>query len=80
MGGAVRFAIGKFCEFILTALLVSFFTFAAFSIIPGDTARIMLGANATNEQVEQLREELGLNDPLPQRYGTWLLNALRCDF
>ena len=80
MGGAVRFAIGKFCEFILTALLVSFFTFAAFSIIPGDTARIMLGANATNEQVEQLREELGLNAPLPQRYGTWLLNALRGDF
>lgn len=80
MGNRVKFAAGKLCEFILTALLVSFFTFAAFSIIPGDAARVMLGPNATEEQVEHLRVELGLDQPLTQRYTSWLLDALKGDF
>ena len=80
MGNRVKFAAGKLCEFLLTALLVSFFTFAAFSIIPGDAARVMLGTTATEEQVEQLRTELGLNEPLAQRYVSWLTNAMKGDF
>ena len=80
MGSAVRTALIKLCEFLLTALLVSFFTFAAFAIIPGDTARVMLGPEASVEQVEALREELGLNEPLAERYFDWLGNAFRGDF
>jgi len=80
MGSAVRSALIRLCEFLLTALLVSFFTFSAFAIIPGDTARVMLGPDATEEQVEALREELGLNAPLAERYFDWLKNACRGDF
>ena len=80
MGSKVRSALAKVCEFLLTALLVSFFTFAAFSIIPGDTARIMLGPDAAEAQVEALREELGLNEPLAERYLSWLGNAVKGDF
>ena len=80
MGSAVRSALIRLCEFLLTALLVSFFTFSAFAIIPGDTARVMLGPEASEEQVEALREELGLNAPLAERYIDWLKNAFRGDF
>ena len=72
MGSTVRSALIKICEFLLTALLVSFFTFVVFSIIPGDTARVMLGPNASEEQVQALREELGLDAPLATRYISWL--------
>lgn len=80
MSGTVRSALTKVCEFLLTALLVSFFTFAAFSIIPGDTARVMLGPDASESQVQSLREELGLDRSLPERYTSWLVDAFKGDF
>lgn len=80
MGSAVKSALIKICEFLLTALLVSFFTFAAFAIIPGDTARVMLGPDASEEQVQALRVELGTDRPLAERYWNWLSDACRGDF
>ena len=65
----------KAVELLATLLLVSLLTFLAFSVIPGDTARVMLGANATTEQVEALRSQLGLDRPLPVRYLSWLGGA-----
>lgn len=56
----------------LTVFLVSALTFAAFNIIPGDAASAMAGADATPEQVEQIREKLGMNRPLHTRYAGWL--------
>jgi len=49
-------------------------------ITPGDPAKMILGIQATPERVEALREELGLNDPLPVRYGRYLWNVLHGDF
>ena len=59
---------------LATMLTVSFLTFAAFSLISGDTATTMLGTAATPERLEALRAELGLDRPLPVRYGEcfWL--------
>ncbi len=67
---------GKIIELLLTLLVVSWLVFAAFSIIPGDTARVMLGPNASEAQVDLLREEMGLNRPLLSRYGSWLLGLI----
>ena len=67
---------GKLIELLLTLLLVSLLVFAAFSIIPGDTARVMLGPDASESQVALLRAELGLDKPLAVRYGSWLLGLL----
>ncbi len=53
-------------------LAVSFLTFAAFDLISGDAATTMLGTSATPERLEALRAELGLDRPLPVRYGEWL--------
>jgi peptide/nickel transport system permease protein len=60
-------------------LLVSFLTFAAFSLISGDTATAMLGTAATPERLAALRAELGLDRPLPVRYGEWLLGFFSGD-
>ena len=65
----------KLVELVITLLLVSFMTFAAFSIIPGDAAAVILGPNATPAQVEALRESLGLNRPLHVQYFSWLAGA-----
>ncbi|MBR2950183.1 MAG: ABC transporter permease [Lachnospiraceae bacterium] len=62
----------KLAAMLITVLVVSFLVFAAFSIIPGDPVTSMLGTEATPEQVQALREELGLNDPLLVRYVRWL--------
>ena len=58
---------------------MSLITFAAFSIVPGDPARIILGATASEAKVAALREELGLNRPLPVRYADWLGGAITGD-
>lgn len=70
---------GKLIELLLTLLLVSLLVFVAFSIIPGDAARVMLGPNASEAQIALLRSELGLDKPLIVRYGTWLLGIITFD-
>ncbi|MGO4970787.1 ABC transporter permease [[Clostridium] aminophilum] len=72
--------IRKIITLIITLLCISFLTFSAFAIIPGDAAANKLGKEATAERIEQLREEMGLNDPLPVRYGRWLSGAVQGDF
>lgn len=57
---------------LLTMVLASLFTFFAFQLISGDPAEVLLGTGATPARVAALREELGLNDPLPLRYLRWL--------
>jgi peptide/nickel transport system permease protein len=50
------------------------------SVTPGDPARMLLGVNATEEKVMELREEMGLNDPFPVRYGRYLWQLIHGDF
>lgn len=59
---------------------VSIVTFVVLNMMPGNTARQLLGAEATPEQVRQLQAELGLDDPLWMRYWDWLTGALSGDF
>lgn len=69
----MKFAVKKLVQLVVTMVIVSFITFAAFSLISGDPATNMLGTEATPERVAALREELGLNRPFILRYGEWLL-------
>jgi ABC-type dipeptide/oligopeptide/nickel transport system permease component len=61
---------------VLTLFLVSLITFSAFRIIPGDAAILALGTDATEEQLEVYRAELGLDRSLPVQYLEWLKNFL----
>ena len=75
----VRYFLVKLLELVITLLLVSFMTFAAFSIIPGDAASVILGPDATPQQVESLRHEMGLDRPLYVQYFSWLAGAFTGD-
>jgi peptide/nickel transport system permease protein len=65
---------------LLTLVAASIVVFAVLEILPGDPARLMLGFNATPDAVEALREQLGLNQPIPLRYLDWIGGLLRGDF
>lgn len=60
-------------------LLVGTITFLLIHMTPGDPAAVMLGPEATPEQVERLQDELGLNEPLVVQYPRWLLGVLKLD-
>lgn len=76
----MKFFIKKLITLIITLLVISFLTFTAFSVIPGDAALSRLGKDATEEQLERARDEMGLNDPLLERYGRWVSDAMQGDF
>lgn len=57
---------------ILTFLITSIIVFLVTRWLPGDVARVILGREAGEAALEDLREELGLNDPLYVQYGRWL--------
>ena len=56
----------------LTLLITSVLIFTATQLLPGDVARVILGREASEVAVQQLRTELGLNDPAPVQYVRWL--------
>ncbi|WP_246676415.1 ABC transporter permease [Mesorhizobium sp. B1-1-5] len=64
----------------LTLVLASIVVFAVMEILPGDPARLMLGLNASADQVEVLRNQMGLNAPLVLRYLHWAGGLLSLDF
>ncbi|MHB0856806.1 MAG: ABC transporter permease [Anaerolineae bacterium] len=64
----------------LTVLLTSIIIFALTLWLPGDVARIILGREAGEEQLAELREELGLDQPVPIRYLSWLEGMVRGDW
>ncbi|MGA9254857.1 MAG: ABC transporter permease [Roseobacter sp.] len=64
---------------ILLLFAASILIFAGTSILPGDVAQQILGQSATPEALENLRRELGLNDPPLTRYFAWLGGVLQGD-
>ncbi len=64
----------------LTLLLTSLIIFSVTQFLPGDVARVVLGREAGEEQLEAFREEHGLNDPLPAQYLNWLADFVRGDW
>ena len=51
---------------------VTFLTYVVMNLLPGDTAQLLLGANATPAEIQQLTVQLHLNEPFWVRYGHWL--------
>jgi peptide/nickel transport system permease protein len=61
-------------------LFVSILLFFIMNILPGDAAAGIAGENMSPEQLEQLREDMGLNRPPHIRYLDWIGRVLRGDF
>jgi len=59
---------------------ISFLLFTIMELTPGDPARVLLGEFASQEEVNALREKMGLNENFFVRYGNYLLKAVQGDF
>lgn len=70
----------RFGSFVLTLVAVSIVVFAVMNVLPGDPALTILGLDATEDALAALRDQLGLNQPLLQRYGAWITGAMQGDF
>lgn len=76
----MRYFVKKVGILLLTLVVISIVTFWLFHIVPGDPAASMLGTSASQEQLEDLRKELGLDQPLPTQYMNWIKGAVKGDF
>lgn len=65
---------------IATLVAASIVIFMFIHLIPGDPIYVLLGDEATPDQVEALRQRLGLNEPLYLQYFYWVRNVLQGDF
>jgi len=68
----VRYILTRLAGLVLTLFAVSTFTFLLTFAVPTDPARSIVGPKGTAEQLQQVRDELGLEDPIIQQYGRYL--------
>lgn len=74
-----RFILKRLLLLIPVLLGVSLLVFAIMSFTPGDPAQLILGENAPEQAVADLRENMGLNDPFVVRYARFVGNAVTGD-
>jgi peptide/nickel transport system permease protein len=67
-----RYVLRRLLLLVGTLFVTSLIIFSLTQLLPGDVARLILGRDARPEAIEQLRAELGLNDPAPVQYVRWL--------
>ena len=73
------YVVRRSAQSLLLVWLVTVVVFALLHLTPGDPASVMLGENATPEQVQALRRSLGLDQPLAIQYARFLGRALQGD-
>ena len=76
----LRYLLRRFILLAITLLLTSVVIFGLTQLLPGDVARLILGRDARPEALANLREELGLNDPVPLQYVNWLTGFVSGDW
>lgn len=66
-------------ELLVWLIVASFVVFTLLSLLPGDVAQVILGANADPKAAATVRSRLGLDLPWPQRYWDWISSLVRGD-
>ncbi|MDL2294236.1 ABC transporter permease [Ruminococcaceae bacterium OttesenSCG-928-D13] len=74
-----KYVLKRLLMMIPVLLGVTFLVYFILALSPGDPVRMILGEQASEESVQMLREELGLNDPIPVRYVRYLGGLLQGD-
>lgn len=75
-----KYIIKRVVSLIPVLFVVSLVIFLLIHLTPGDPARTMLGDEASEADVMQLREEMGLNDSIVVQYGKWVSGLFHGDF
>jgi len=74
------YIIRRIIQVIPTLFIASVLIFGVIEMAPGDPASMMLGFESTAEEIEMMRESMGLNRPAVVRYFEWIWKALTFDF
>lgn len=76
-----RYILRRLAQLVPSLLLITFMVFGLMHAIPGDPARMMLGAGEAldEKQLEIVRREYNLDKPLPVQYALWLARAASGD-
>ena len=74
------YLVNRIVQFVLVLFFLSVIVFTIVRLIPGDPAAVMLGTEATPQVLAQIRQEMGLDQPIPVQYVKWLENVLAGNF
>ena len=75
----IRYTLTRLALLVVGLVVASVIIFLTLRVLPGDVAQLISGTNSTPEQLEAVRDRLGLDLPLPLQYGEWIAGVLRGD-
>ena len=75
-----RFILGRLGQLVIVLIGVSIIVFFTMHVLPGDVATLLLGERATMAQLESLRHQLGLDQPIVVQYFDFIAQMVRGDF
>lgn len=75
----LRFALQRLAASVPVLLLVTLIAFSVMQLVPGDPAAAIAGAGATNQEIEAIRQQLGLDRPFLEQLFAWYGGLLRGD-
>lgn len=75
----IRYTLTRLALLLLGLIVASVLIFFTLRVLPGDVAQLIAGTGSTPQQIEAIRERLGLDQPLPLQYLDWIGGVLRGD-
>ncbi|MBV7481759.1 ABC transporter permease [Bordetella sp. BOR01] len=75
----LRYLLNRLVGLVAVMFIVATIVFVILRITPGDPAAVMLGPQASQQDIDTLRARLGLDQPMPVQYATWLGQLARGD-
>lgn len=75
----IPYVLRRSFQMVPVVILVSISVFAILRLVPGDPAEVAAGENASQERVEEIREDLGLDRPIYQQYVDWVVDLAHRD-
>jgi len=79
-GGVRRYLVGRAIQCLIVWFLILTFNFVLFRVMPGDPRMALLHQNLDPNVRQQVEEKFGLNLPIWEQYGLYLLNLFRGDW
>ena len=75
----LHFLLRRLAALVPVLLIVSLVVFLILRLAPGDPAAVIAGNSATNEEIDKIRNQLGLDRSIPVQYGIWVGRVLQGD-
>jgi len=75
----LNFVLSRLLQAAVVLMLLTLLVFSLLRLVPGDPILQILGPYAERETMEEMREQLGFNQPVPEQYVTWLGKVVRGD-